>query len=326
MTQSLQVAQVAVVPIGDVHLVKSKSQMILGKEICATKYLRRMRGGCQACLIQGSDGAHYVLKVQNNPQGKRVLVNELLGALLAKRLGLPVAEPAVVNISEDFVKASAEMVIQLGRSSTPMQSGRCFGSRVPRDAQQKSLRPSPLEVVHDLLPAKQLMLLGNTTDVAGMLMFDKWTCNTDGRQTIFVQDINTGTYRAIMIDQGFCFNGIAWNFPDSLTRCMALYDSVYDRIPSFSNFEPWFDRLEDAFDRSVLATLAKEIPPEWYEDAPDALRCLLDWLERRRTDVPEMLWFVWRNYRKNFPNRTSRRRCSSNSLQKNSRQLSFSGF
>ena len=47
---------------------------------------------------------------------------------------------------------------------------------------------------------------------AGMLVFDKWTCNTNGRQAVFFYE-GSGSpgqpewrYEARMIDQGFCFN------------------------------------------------------------------------------------------------------------------------
>jgi len=58
--------------------------------------IRRMRGGAQSHLMRCSDGNYYVVKFQNNPQHRRILVNELLGTNLAKRLGLPTTPVAVV--------------------------------------------------------------------------------------------------------------------------------------------------------------------------------------------------------------------------------------
>ena len=72
----------------------------------------------------------------------------------------------------------------------------------------------------------------NLHDFAGMLVFDKGTCNTKGRQTVFFQGplqemgepagrspeqsgqsmgVAAGAqsrYRTLMIDQGFCFNAV----------------------------------------------------------------------------------------------------------------------
>jgi hypothetical protein len=40
-------------------------------------------------------------------------------------------------------------------------------------------------VVFDFLPEEQLRTVVNLADFCGMLVFDKWTCNTNGRQAIF---------------------------------------------------------------------------------------------------------------------------------------------
>jgi hypothetical protein len=55
----------------------------------ALEQIRRMRGGAQSHLMRCSDGNYYVVKFQNNPQHRRIPVNELLGTRLASRLGLP---------------------------------------------------------------------------------------------------------------------------------------------------------------------------------------------------------------------------------------------
>ena len=48
-----------------------------------------------------SDGYYYVVKFQNNPQGVRILANELLATRLAARIGLPVPGAAVVEVRSD---------------------------------------------------------------------------------------------------------------------------------------------------------------------------------------------------------------------------------
>ena len=56
--------------------------------------VRRMRGGAQSQLMHCEDDGYYIVKFQNNPQGTRILVNELLGARLGARLGLPLPAAA----------------------------------------------------------------------------------------------------------------------------------------------------------------------------------------------------------------------------------------
>src|SRR5258708_14165641 len=64
----------------------------------ALEYCRRMRGGTQAHLMRCSDEKYYVVKFPNNPQGIRILANELLGGRLAARLVLPLAVAPVVTV------------------------------------------------------------------------------------------------------------------------------------------------------------------------------------------------------------------------------------
>jgi hypothetical protein len=42
--------------------------------------------------------------------------------------------------------------------------------------------------VHDFLPDEQLGAVRNLSDFLGVLVFDKWTCNTNGRQAIFFRE------------------------------------------------------------------------------------------------------------------------------------------
>src|SRR5712675_3441498 len=148
--------------------------------LLATEQIRRMRGGAQSHLMRCSDGHYYVVKFQNNPQHRRILVNELLGTRLAARLGLPTVPVEIVAVSEELIRLTPELAIELPRARIPCQPGLQFGSRSPGDPRRLTL--------HDFLPDEQLRHVENLHDFAGMLVFDKWTCNTNGRQTIFFRE------------------------------------------------------------------------------------------------------------------------------------------
>ena len=85
--------------------------------IVAVQHVRRLRGGAQSQLMRCSDGYLYVVKFQNNPQHRRVLVNEMLVTRIAERLGLPVPTAQVVEVREWLIRHSSEMTIQLARST-----------------------------------------------------------------------------------------------------------------------------------------------------------------------------------------------------------------
>jgi hypothetical protein len=241
-----------------------------------------MRGGSQPHLMRCSDKHYYVVKFQNNPQDRRVLVNELLGTLLARLLGLPSAAPAIVYVHDELISLTPELCIELPRSRMPCQPGRQFGSRYVVDPRR--------QVPFDFLPDALVGHVENLPDFAGMLVFDKWTCNTDGRQVVFQR--RGLKYKAVMIDQGFCFNSGDWSFPDAPLRGRYARTCVYDSIRGIDDFEPWLSKLETQIDEHAIWQCAAEVPPEWYGSDTDGLARLLETLNRRRSRVRELLWSI----------------------------------
>jgi len=269
----------------------------------AVEQIRRMRGGAQSHLMRCTDGNYYVVKFQNNPQHRRILVNELLGTRLASRLGLPTAPVEIIEVAADLIRLTPELCIELPRSRTSCAAGLQFGSRYPGDPRHMTL--------HDFLPDEKLRQVENLHDFAGMLVFDKWTCNTNGRQTIFEETVRRSTadragqnksfaemqdaethgraYKTTMIDQGFCFNAGEWNFPDAPLRGLYARNRVYAGVNGIHSFGPWLEWLEKRITEKVLDELAREIPPAWYDDDYDAVMRLLDQLYRRKRRVEELL-------------------------------------
>lgn len=268
----------------------------------AVEQIRRMRGGAQSHLMRCSDGHYYVVKFQNNPQHLRILANELLGTKLAARLGLPTTPAVIVDVPEDLIRLTPELCMELPRARIPCRPGLQFASRYPGDPRRLTL--------HDFLPDEQLRTVENLHDFAGMLVFDKWTCNTNGRQTLFFREDRTAghvpeeawPYRTLMIDQGFCFNAGDWNYPDAPLRGLYARNRVYEGVTGMESFEPWLERLETRVTERVLDEVSREIPPAWYADDYDALLRLLEQLHRRRARVRELILETKRSNRHPFPN------------------------
>src|ERR1700745_3758347 len=188
---------------------------------------------------------YYVVKFQNNPQGARILANELLATRLAARIGLPAPPVAWVEGREELVAHTADLVMQLGRGRAPCRAGLQFGSRYPG---------APAEiVVYDFLPDEQLREVVNLADFCGMLVFDKWVCNTNGRQAIYFRPWGEPRYQAQMIDQGFCFNAGEWNFPDAPLRGLYARHRVYESVRGIESFEPWLTRIATKITEETLA-------------------------------------------------------------------------
>jgi len=207
---------------------------------------------------------------------------------------------AIINVSEELIRLTPELAMELPRARIPCQPGAQFGSRYPGDPRQLTL--------HDFLPDEQLREVENLHAFTGMLVFDKWTCNTNGRQTVFFSRRNgaaneaAARYETRMIDQGFCFNAGEWNFPDAPLRGLYARNRVYQGVTGMESFAPWLERLESGMTERVLDEVSREIPPAWYEDDYDALLRLLEQLHRRRSRVPELILEAKRTNRHPFPN------------------------
>jgi len=263
------------------------------KMVVALQHLRRMRGGSQSHLMRCSDGNYYVVKFQNNPQGIRILANEMLGVRLASRVGLPVPEGEIVFVSEDLIGECRELTVQLGRGRASCKAGLQFGSRYP-----SRYKETP---IFDFLPDEQLGAVSNVADFLGMLVFDKWTCNTDGRQAIFICERNAGQYSAYMIDNGFCFNAAEWNFPDAPLRGLYTRRKVYETVRSLESFELWIESVERVTE-SILEGISSTIPAEWYCHDLNAIDEMLARLLRRRHLIPELIVSAWKSSVQPFPN------------------------
>ncbi|MSO19132.1 MAG: phosphatidylinositol kinase [Acidobacteria bacterium] len=262
------------------------------------EHLRRMRGGAQSHLMRCSDEQYYVVKFRNNPQGPRILANEMLASHLAMSLGLPVSEPDIVLVSEWLIAHTPDLYIQNGSIQERCQSGFAFASRFPCDP----LR-SP---AFDYLPAEQMPLVANLDAFAGMLVFDQWTCNCDTRQVVFHQTNSQANeaapaFHATMIDQGYCFNGNQWNFPDSPRRGLFPNVAAYAGISGSSAIEPWLSRLRN-FPDDFLDEAAATVPVEWYEGQTDELSRLMTTLAERRGQIRNLMEECMRAAQGSFPN------------------------
>ena len=260
----------------------------------AVEHVRRLRGGAQSHLMRCEDGHYYVVKFRNSPQGVRILANELLAGKLAVALGLPVARPEVVEVSDWLVEHTPDLYIEWRNGRQRCASGFQFGSRFPCD---------PLRTpVYDFLPDSLLESLVNLESFLGMLVFDKWTCNCDSRQAVFYRPPGEEAprYRAAMVDQGFCFNANEWAFPDTPLWGLYTRPRVYAGVVGPGSFEPFLSRLEH-LDEEILEAAAASIPPEWYDGRTEDLQRLIQTLAERRKRVAKMICELRQSSRQTFP-------------------------
>jgi hypothetical protein len=251
-----------------------------------------MRGGAQSHLIQASDDNFYVVKFRNNPQHHRILVNELIAAEILAYLQVAVPATELISISDDFLRENPEVAIQLGNSRLVPATGWAFASRYPGDPN--------VTAVYDFVPDSLIAQVQNRSDFLAVLVFDKWTGNADGRQSIFLRAQLKDWFPqmkpapkkmgfiALMIDHGFIFNGPHWNFTESALQGVYARRIIYENVTSLEDFQPWISRVEH-FPDEVLDRALRRIPPAWIADEEAELERVLTALLRRRSRIGELI-------------------------------------
>jgi hypothetical protein len=246
-----------------------------------------MRGGAQAHLMEASDGHCYVVKFLNNPQHRRILVNEWISSVFLRYLGIATPEAAMVSIGPEFLAGNSDVSIQLGSRRQEVSPGWHFGSRFPGDPART--------VVYDYLPDTLLDKVENLPDFRAVLVFDKWMGNADSRQAIFfrarvlegLEPTRLG-FVAQMVDNGYVFEGPYWRLGESAIQGLYFRPLVYRGVRGLAEFEPWLGRIR-SFPEEVVDQAVKRIPPAWLESDEDDLERLLERLMRRRARVPDLI-------------------------------------
>jgi HipA-like protein len=258
----------------------------------ARRFIRKMRGGAQAHLLEADDGDYYIVKFQNNPQHRRILLNEFVAAEILAHLQIASPGHQIIHLSAEFLAANPEVYLQTGTRRTGIQPGWHFGSRHPGNPE--------ILAVYDFIPDALLNQVANAEQFLAILTFDRWVANADGRQSIFfrahlkdwlarpgIPPRKLG-FVALMIDHGFAFNGPHWDFPDSAITGLYPRRIVYQGVRSLQDFEPWIYRVLN-FPPEVFDKVLRRIPPPWLEQDGNQLEGLFESLLRRCGRIPELL-------------------------------------
>lgn len=240
----------------------------------ATKFLRKMRGGSQACLAQVDDGGFYVVKLLGNPQGSGVLFHEALGTELMKIVGLPVPAWSPIDVSDTFINENPGLWFEAetgGPKKPP--SGLHFGSKL--------VAGDETATAYEVIPRSWFNRVANRSDFIGALLFDLFACQSDNRQAIFIQDPDNRSLRAVFIDQGSLFRECPEVCSHSRLPHMYLDPAIYADLDLDSFISFWEARIR-RFDCEPIASLKNDckIPSEWY--TPDTFNRIVGGLVKRQ--------------------------------------------
>lgn len=83
------------------------------REVQTTRYITPLReGGSLPAIVEADDGFMYVLKFRGAGQGEKALVADLIGAEVARALGLKVPELVLATLDEAFGRTEPDEEIQ----------------------------------------------------------------------------------------------------------------------------------------------------------------------------------------------------------------------
>jgi hypothetical protein len=200
----------------------------------------------------------------------------------------------VIEVSDWLIGHSPELRFQLAGQQLMPKSGKHWGSLY--------IGQSIPGLTFDWLPNELLKNVSNLADFARVLVLDKWTCNSDGRQAVFSRkSVRARKYTATFIDQGYCFNASEWTFPDYPLRGVFGNNRVYERVTGWHAFEPALSKAEE-IDADGIWRYAAAIPEEWYEGDRDGLHRLIDELYSRRHMIRRLISIFRESTRNPFPN------------------------
>ncbi len=234
-----------------------------------TLYRKPLAGKSKSHIIQFSDGQDYVVKFFR-PGFDRVLPNEWIGYCLARFLSLPIPYSQLVSIPKPFLAdiwASEDVVYTSNQFATLY---------IPNSMNLRQLTNSQADV-------KSIV---NSEAVAGMIVLDYWLNNRDrNRNNVLVSEVEPGSYRFWMIDQGDLFGACNSTAEQLQVPQMELYSSVTHKwmaqfIETEHAFEQYLEVIQ-TIPKLLLEEILTMVPGEWGISDEDR-ETIVQWLLLRR--------------------------------------------
>lgn len=254
------------------------------KTVLAIRASGKINNGCTKPYYVTCDEDIYIVKFKENPQGLRVLINEYVCAEIGTIIGLPLPSPALIRVSEDFVRHNnQELSIHIGAEITP---GIHFGTKKVKKA-------------YPITNSDMLKFAKNNDIIPDIILFDQLVCNRD-------RDSNGGNLlfdatkkEIVVIDHTHVFDlGSIWTNTDLDQRIdqeFTAFDAsgyVYRKfVPFIRGNNPFYASLQRMarLKESDLWNIINGIPIEWgvtIQEKESLMRYIFDRLTRIEECLP----------------------------------------
>jgi hypothetical protein len=247
------------------------------------RIIRRMRGGSQAHLVQGSDRKFYVAKFVGNPQGTRTLINEWIATKIFRRFGITTPDLVVLRLEPSPTRTGTAPTFSVGTRKLPISAGLHLGSLCPVNPDK--------EAIYDFLPAHVIGKTVNLAEFAKVLVLDTFLGQADSRQAVFVRDRSRRelSFRAYFIDHGLVFGGSNWKIDDLAGPSLYFDRKIYSMIDTASHCEEAIESLASISEDELRATV-RDVPTEWFGPVDcDHLVRLFSILHKRRERIHTLI-------------------------------------
>ena len=217
------------------------------RTVDVVQYLKPLReGGSLPAIVQASDDFLYVLKFKGAGQGKKALVAELIGGLLAKEMGLNIPELVFMNLDDSFSKMEADEEIQdLLKFSVGLNLGLHFLSG--------AITYDPLVSIADSLSASKVVLL------------DSIITNID--RTVKNTNLLNWNKELWLIDHGasLYFHHNWANWKSHLTR---TFPNIKDHVllERANDIPKASKEIQERIDKDKITEIVSLIPEDWLTE------------------------------------------------------------
>jgi hypothetical protein len=233
------------------------------RTVNVSRYITPLReGGSLPAIVEADDGFLYALKFRGAGQGTKALIADLIGAEIARKLGLLVPELVFAELAEGFGRTEPDEEIQdLLKFSTGLNLGLHYlSSSITFDAVVNTVEPSLATKIVWL--DAFLMNIDRTARNTNMLFWNK---------ELWLIDHGASLY--------FHHNPETWN-EQSLKPFVQIKDHVL--ISNVSKLSEIASKAKELITKDFLKELIDLIPDNWIADGEMANKQMyFDFLSNR---------------------------------------------
>lgn len=233
-------------------------------------------------FFRADDGKVYVVKLQNNRLGSKVLVNEFLAAKFGNIMNLCFPSSDIITINEQTLQQNQSLI------ALYVNPGRHFASQYLENT--------------EYVKKNNLYDAVNIAEMAGIMLFDHMFHNTDrikNSKNILLRQ-ECAEYKIYAIDNSHLFRSGRWTLEslNSLgTRIKPYYRYTFGMLLrdclSPQDFLPYLGKVA-AIRNEDIEKIVEEIPNEWLPDKPER-RGLAHHI-KMRLDMAEGIWDILCGY------------------------------